>query len=141
MQFTLFISPKAQKRARSRAFRMGNKVIAQTYKDSTQRQEEEKLITLLYAHKPSVPLQEALRLHIRAFLPIPKSKPKKWLSKALQGNIRPTSKPDCDNLAKQLLDVMNGVFFVDDRQIVSLVIEKHYAEVPRWEVELYEVQL
>jgi Holliday junction resolvase RusA-like endonuclease len=139
LKFTLFISPKAQKRVRARAFKVGSTYIAQTYKDTNQRHEEEKLITLLYAHKPRVPLSGPLRLAIKAYLPIPQSKSKKWVLMASQGQIRPTTKPDCDNLAKQMLDVMNGVFFSDDRQIVSLLIEKHYSEIPKWEIEVEEM--
>lgn len=31
-----------------------------------------------------------------------------------------------DNLAKFVLDSMNSVFYADDRQVVSLCIEKRY---------------
>lgn len=139
MKFTIFLSPKAQKRPRSRAFKCGDTYIAQTYKDTSQRKEDEKLITLLYAHKPPVPLSGALKVVVKAYLPIPTSKPKKWGLMASQGQIRPTTKPDVDNLAKQMLDVMNGVFFQDDRQIVFLSVEKHYAEIPQWQIEIQEL--
>jgi hypothetical protein len=46
-----------------------------------------------------------------------------------------------DNLAKQALDAMNGRFFVDDRQVVSLWATKEYSDRPRTVVvieELYE---
>jgi Holliday junction resolvase RusA-like endonuclease len=35
-----------------------------------------------------------------------------------------TSKPDCDNLAKGILDALNGVAFKDDSQVVELVVRK-----------------
>ena len=39
-----------------------------------------------------------------------------------------TSTPDVDNLAKFVLDAMNGHFFVDDSQIVELHCQKVYAD-------------
>ena len=39
-----------------------------------------------------------------------------------------TSTPDVDNLAKFVLDAMNGHFFVDDSQIVELRCHKVYAD-------------
>lgn len=37
-------------------------------------------------------------------------------------------KPDTDNLAKFVLDALNGVFYKDDSQIYKLSIEKKYGE-------------
>lgn len=61
----------------------------------------------------------------------------------VSGNIRPTKKPDCDNIAKIILDALNGIAYHDDSQVIELSVSKHYAEEPRVEVELrssYEVQ-
>ncbi len=52
---------------------------------------------------------------------------------------RKPTKPDCDNLAKSVLDGLNGVAFVDDAQVVRLVVETWYAaqgDAPRVEVEV-----
>ena len=49
-------------------------------------------------------------------------------------------KPDLDNIAKIVLDSLNGLAYKDDRQVVSLKIEKHYADKPLVKVELYEVE-
>lgn len=46
---------------------------------------------------------------------------------------------DVDNLAKMILDAMNGLIFTDDRQIVSLKIEKHYSREPRTEITVSEL--
>lgn len=48
---------------------------------------------------------------------------------ALAGHIRPTSVPDWENIAK-VCDALNGVVWVDDRQVVEGVIRKVYAEAP-----------
>lgn len=135
MKFTIIIPPTGQRRARSRVI-AGH---ARTYKDPKQATEESRLAGLLFAHKPGLPLQGAICLQIRAFLPVPVSKSGKWKKSALDGKIRPCVKPDLDNLAKNILDVMNGVFFADDRQVVYLAVEKWYGYPARWEIEILEV--
>ena len=58
-------------------------------------------------------LTEALEVTIRAYVDIPKSKPKAFRAAALAGKIRPTTKPDADNFAK-CVDALNRVVWVDD---------------------------
>lgn len=41
-----------------------------------------------------------------------------------------TTRPDCDNLAKSILDGCNSVIWKDDAQIVHLTCLKHYGEEP-----------
>ena len=56
-----------------------------------------------------------------------------------QGFIRPTKKPDCDNIAKIVLDALNGIAYPDDSQVVSLDIEKRYTDSqPRVELTIKE---
>ena len=73
---------------------------------------------------------------MRAFVPIPESKPKKWKAGALAGWIRPTKKPDLDNMMKSACDALNMVVWVDDAQIVRAVLEKVYSDQPRLELEV-----
>jgi len=75
----------------------------------------------------------AFGITIYAFERLPKSCPKsregeEWLSGA-----------DCDNIAKLVLDALNGIAYHDDRQCVSLRIEKQprFKETePRLEIEI-----
>ena len=60
--------------------------------------------------------------------------------RALAQMIRPIVKPDLDNIAKAILDGMNGVAWEDDKQVVSLRMEKTYSAVPRVVVEVWEVK-
>lgn len=47
---------------------------------------------------------------------------------------------DCDNHAKAILDGLTGICFVDDAQVVKLVVEKFKdSDNPRAEIELSEV--
>lgn len=71
-----------------------------------------------------------LRVIIRAFFPIPKSASKKKHLEMLGGAVRPTKKPDVDNLVKSILDALNGVAYKDDSQVVELTIGKIYSENP-----------
>ena len=77
---------------------------------------------------------EPLAVQIEAFYEIPKSASKK--NKALmQGNVTPAvTKPDLDNVAKLILDSLNGVAYHDDSQIVTLLIHKSYDIRPRVKV-------
>ena len=45
----------------------------------------------------------------------------------LNGRIRPTKKPDTDNIIKIICDALNGLAYKDDAQIVSNSTEKRYA--------------
>jgi Holliday junction resolvase RusA-like endonuclease len=74
-----------------------------------------------------------LAVEVRAFLPIPKSLNKAKTAAAIDGSLRPTTRPDCDNYAK-VVDGLNGIAWNDDAQIVSLLATKHYSDRPRLEL-------
>jgi Holliday junction resolvase RusA-like endonuclease len=136
LAFTLHISPTGQKRARSRAVTNGDRVFSMTYKDGKQRREEDKLVSLLLEHRPSALITGQIFLGVKAYVQIPASKPKRFKADALAGAIRPTTKPDLDNLIKQIKDVCTGIFWVDDRQVVGYLpgTGKYYGDRPRWEI-------
>lgn len=77
---------------------------------------------------------------ITCYYGIPKSMSKSNREKVYHGKLRPTKKPDLDNIAKIVLDSLNGLAYKDDSQVVSLRIDKHYADKPLVKVELYEVE-
>lgn len=77
----------------------------------------------------------ALRVRMDAYVSIPKSMKKTIRQGALMGLVRPTKKPDADNFAK-MLDACNKVVWVDDSQIVSLQVEKHYSTEPRMVIKI-----
>ena len=39
----------------------------------------------------------------------------------------PLKKPDVDNVAKIILDALNGIAYKDDKQVVTLIVKKSYA--------------
>ena len=76
------------------------------------------------------PLETPLAVYLYFRLPIPRSHSKKRQEACLTGSERPIKKPDIDNLAKSVLDGLNGVVWHDDSQIVSLHLTKVYARNP-----------
>lgn len=75
------------------------------------------------------PLAGPLDVTIYAGFPVPKSMPKRDQSRALSGELRPTKKPDADNLAKTC-DALNEVVWRDDAQIVELRVRKCFDAAP-----------
>ena len=77
-----------------------------------------------------------LKVEINVFMPIPKSYSKKKTEQALNNEIKPTVKPDCDNIAKNINDALNGIAYPDDKQIVSLTVNKYYSSSEYVEVKI-----
>ena len=78
--------------------------------------------------RPPIELGRPIRLTVTAaFLP-PASWSRKKRDQALLGMIRPTGKPDIDNLAKVVGDSLNGVVWHDDQCVVEATVRKVYAE-------------
>lgn len=70
---------------------------------------------------------------------IPKSWSKKKRSEAEAGNIVPLSRNgDIDNIAKSIMDALNGFAYEDDCQVTTLVIAKIYAVQPGADITLRE---
>lgn len=81
-----------------------------------------------------------LEVHIDAYFQIPKSVSKKRHEEMRRGSIRPMKKPDADNIAKSICDALNGAAYADDKQVIRLVVDKWYSDVPRAEVKITEVK-
>ncbi|WP_045905966.1 RusA family crossover junction endodeoxyribonuclease [Clostridium botulinum] len=84
-------------------------------------------------------LEGPVRADMKVFYSIPKSTSKKKREEMIKGNLRPTKKPDADNIVKIILDSLNTIAYDDDKQIVDCWIEKWYGEEPRVELVLEEV--
>lgn len=81
-----------------------------------------------------------LRVRIKAVYGVPVSDSKAKRERKLTGAIRPTKKPDADNVEKIVLDAINGIAWKDDAQVVDLRTTKVYGAVPRVEVEIDEIR-
>ena len=83
---------------------------------------------------------EPLIAEIAAFFTIASSKSKKDKNAMEAGRIKPTKKPDADNIAKIILDSLNGLAYKDDSQVVILNVAKFYSNMPRVEVNIYSAE-
>lgn len=72
--------------------------------------------------------EAVLQVNIQAYYPIPKGFSKAKKTAAIAEKLRPTTKPDCDNIIKVVLDALNGVAYYDDKQVVQVSCDKYYAE-------------
>jgi Holliday junction resolvase RusA-like endonuclease len=80
-----------------------------------------------------------LRVLIVALYEIPQSTSKKRANLMRTGEIRPTKKPDTDNIAKIICDSLNGIAYHDDAQVVDLKVVKYYSDTPCVTVTIEEV--
>lgn len=115
-------------KARPRFRRVGNKVFTYTAQET---KDYEKRVAAIYKKDGGEIYYDApVRVRILAKYPIPSSWSKKNKAKALKGEIKPNTKPDVDNIAKIILDALNGAAYTDDKQVTSLEVEKMYSENP-----------
>ena len=91
-------------------------------------------------HLPSMFFEKPLKVHIQAFFEIPKSYSKKKREMCLAGLIRPTVKPDTDNISKNIKDALNGIAYPDDKQVVTETIEKFYDDSAYTIVSIGDIQ-
>lgn len=75
------------------------------------------------------PIEGPLTVSVMAAFPVPASWSKKKQQAALANLVRPTGKPDADNLLKAL-DALNQIVFRDDAQIVEAHVGKAYSATP-----------
>ena len=80
-----------------------------------------------------------LSVRIFAFLSVPKSVSRKKHLAMIDRLIRPTRKPDFDNIGKIICDALNGIAYRDDAQIVDALVRKFYSDTPRVIVEISDI--
>ena len=85
------------------------------------------------------PSENEIYIKIDATYAPPKSYSKKKRQMLIDGQVGYTQKPDCDNIAKAVLDALNGVVWKDDKQVVGLLVFKTYGEEDKINIEIREV--
>jgi len=85
--------------------------------------------------------EQAVRMTVTAYYPVPKSASKKVRAAMLAGDILPKVTPDLDNILKSICDGLNGTAYKDDKQVVACMALKLYGEPPRVEVEIWPDKL
>lgn len=89
------------------------------------------------SHEPFLGLIEA---NINCIFDIPKSYSKKKTKELLETHNNYNHKPDLDNIAKIILDSLNGIAYKDDSQVTILHINKEYGNQAKVIVELEEIE-
>lgn len=87
-------------------------------------------------HKP---FEGYIEAEIKAIFDIPKSYSKKKKLELLDGNCNYDHTPDVDNVAKIVLDSLNGIAYKDDSQVTALKVIKEYGEQAKIIVKLKEI--
>ncbi len=118
-----------QAQQRPKFSRMGKGVKAIDPKESRDYKSFVRLVAA--EHAPAELITSDIRLEIDVYRKIPKSFSKKKHQMALNGELRPTTKPDIDNLAKGIKDGLSKVLWYDDSQVIELVARKWYSDSPR----------
>lgn len=117
---TCFTVPgKPQGKARPRFTRSGH-----TYTPGSTAAYEER-VKLAYRQAGGGKLSGFVFVDILAVFTVPKSYTKAQKAAAFDARYVP-KKPDCDNIAKIILDALNGLAYDDDTQVVALSVEKRY---------------
>ena len=102
----------------------------------------ENLVKTEYRQQVGVKFPDDAMLDVRifAYYPIPKSASKRKRQAMLEKKIRPTKKPDWDNVGKVICDSLNGIAYRDDAQVVDSMVRKFYGEVPRVLVTIEDIK-
>lgn len=87
----------------------------------------EKIVALHAKKRIKSPIEGYLKVRIIMYFAVPKSWTKAKKQQAADGLIKPHV-ADLDNMAKSILDGMNGVAFTDDKYIYDLHVEKAFGQ-------------
>lgn len=107
----------------------------QAYTPKKTRDYEERVRTAFrssyYGFTPVFTRGIAVKVCIEITQQIPKSWSNSKTIRAEKGEIVPTSKNgDLDNIAKSILDALNGLAYEDDCQVTTLIVSKKYGVDP-----------
>lgn len=119
MNVCFSVPGKPQGKGRPRFTRSGH-----TYTPDRTAEYEER-VKLAYKQAGGSKLSGFVAADICAVFAVPKSYTKAQRAAALNASFAP-KKPDCDNIAKIILDALNGLAYDDDAQVVKLRVEKRY---------------
>lgn len=127
--------PRGKGRGRAVATPMG----ARVYTDAKTRSYEAQLrFAAQQAMAGALPTTLPVRLTMSVFFAVPQSAGKRKRAQMLSGVLWPTVKPDADNTLK-LTDALNGIVWVDDKQVCIATVFKSYAEAPGLLIEVAEI--
>lgn len=136
---TFFVEGKPQAKARARVVRNRHTGKVHSYTPEKTAAYEDLIRWSYKAAGGEYMGEKLLEAEIQAFYPIPKSTTKKARLAIMQEDIRPQTKPDCDNIIKVVLDALNGVAYYDDKQVVCVSCNKYYGDMGYLKITLKEL--
>lgn len=136
MTYRIFFEGEPKAKQRHRMGRMHNKLV------SYDPQKDEKLkckweaATKLRQEGLLKPLEGPIELSIVAYHSYPKSWSKKRVKEVKEAGGWKITKPDLDNIEKFACDVLNGIAYKDDAQVVQIWSEKKYSDTCGVDIEI-----
>ena len=113
-----------------------------TYTDSKTKAYEKLIREEFRKQCPGVYFEKGVRvsLYIRCYFKVPKSARKKDKELMKAGIMPCFKKPDVDNVAKIIMDALNGTAYYDDCQIAPIFVDKKWddGKGPRVEISISE---
>lgn len=88
---------------------------------------------------PQSPFDGPVAILMNLVFEPPRSASKTLKRDMIEGSVYPTKKPDIDNCVKSIMDGLNGVAYLDDRQVVAIVVNKRYGDQAKVAVTIGEV--
>ena len=129
-EFTFFIIPKATPRPRATTINGHSMFYVKGAKDHKQ-------FFKYYTKNEDIEIiKTPIKFTSEVYVPTPSGMNATEEALAELGYIRPTSKPDWDNLAKTYCDMIQGLLIDDDALIIKGSLEKFYSIKPRVHIKL-----
>lgn len=138
MRVKFMIPGEPKGKGRPRVERHGDRTVTRTPDDTIIYENLVRTEYMRQCKGHRFPDDSQLDLRVIAYYPIPSSKSKKQQRLMEDGTIRPTKKPDTDNVLKVIADSLNQVAYKDDAQVVDASVRKFYSRKPRTVVFLSE---
>lgn len=126
----------AKQADRSRIAHMGGKQFIRHYQSKEVTENAQALASFVAPHRPPAPLGGPIRLDVLVIFPWLKGHSAKVRS---NGGIPKETKPDVDNILKQLDDVLErSGFFGNDAQVSDVRVRKRFGAMPTVQVRIEE---
>jgi Holliday junction resolvase RusA-like endonuclease len=133
-----FVGGVPEGRPRPRACRRGNH--ASVYAVKAKGGFEDRIACVANLHRPTYPLEGPIKVLIGAQWEWPKATSKKRMADPMPA--WKTGKPDADNVAKAVLDVLTACgFWLDDAQVADLRVLKGVGHVAGTQITIRQMEL
>lgn len=124
----MIIRAEAVAKGRPRVTKSGHTFTPERTKEWEERVAWEYRKAIAEGRAESFGASEPVRAFLGFFYQVPKSYSTKRRKACQDGSEAFTKHPDLDNLAKAILDALNGIAYEDDRQVVDLHCVKGYSD-------------